>query len=358
MSLTGTISILFTCILSLNAPAQDAPPTQAYQELFTSTAAEIIMKGTRDWGIPRSDIFPMMPYVERLEKSGLEADVPFLLSIAKEKDGDESTFALLILLRKGGNDAVEGLYAASLKNPNALILYFASPSDARAVAARMIGNKESALAVRYGASLLGTVGDANSLALLKNIEADVQDADGSARVRGAIRGIEARLLDTPEAQRDEWCKQQLLCMAARRIGRSAGGWRVRLVASCIHKAGYEFTIPFLRAKMKNSDGLAIALAAEQKATELIDDISIIAGRGGREGTMAMSSLGKIGTDLAFEAIGNQIKPGEIAHNRLVAAVLAAYPNETTAAILEKLTKDERYKESWPDFVQQLEKVRL
>ena len=59
---------------------------QTYEDMFGKTFEEARMAGIRD-------IFSMVPYVSRMEKAGVEIDVPFLRKVASTGNHHESRMA-------------------------------------------------------------------------------------------------------------------------------------------------------------------------------------------------------------------------------------------------------------------------
>ena len=368
LSLTGDMnmkmfetSVLFFTVVMLTIPsailAADGLDTPTYRELFDMILPEARMARFHN-------VFSFVPFARRIEEAGVEPDVPFLRNVATTGDGYDSLLAWLLLAR-GCTDTMKTLYPAAAAHLREPIVLFAAPRDVRTIASEMLDNLHSPQ-VRLGAAgLLGLVGNRDSLIELRNRLEQTTEPLVRATMKKAIAAIEAKLQSVPEPERDEWDAQELCFAAALSVGSgSAAGIRVDRGAASAINAGFSFTIPFLRAKMEvggilsaKENMLAVALAGEQKAADLIADIAALLEKDQIRTGFAVAYLAKIANEAAFQVIAEQIKPGETKQNLHIARTLSNWPTEATAAFLEKLTKDERYRESWPDFETELGHAR-
>ena len=360
MKMLGT-SVLFFTVVVLSIPsvlrAEEGVQRPTYRELFDMILPEARMARFHN-------IFSFVPFARRIEEAGVEPDVPFLRNVATTGDGYDSLLAWLLLAR-GCTDTMKTLYPAAAAHLREPIVLFAAPPDVRIIASQMLDNVHAPIVRTGGAGLLRLVGNHDSLIELRKRLEQTTEPLVRATMKKAIAAIEAKLQSVPEPERDEWDAQELCFAAALSVGSgSAAGIRVDRGAASAINAGFSFTIPFLRAKMR-SDGiltaeenmLAVALAGEQKTAELVGDIAALLEKEQIRTRLAITYLAKIGNEAAFQVIAEQIKPGGTKQNLHIARTLSNWPTEATAAFLEQLTKDERYRESWPDFETELGHTR-
>ncbi len=142
-------------------------------------------------------------------------------------------------------------------------------------------------------------------------------------------------------------------------------WAAELVAN----SGVKCPVSFLRRKIKDGDItkrhvlakdiMAIILAGVQKEPELVSDLDRVVTASSRRlrWDWAVISLVRIGNKAAMDIVYKQMKPDDAEKNKNIAETLATYGTKSAVAMLEKLSKDEKHKASWPVFELRLKRLK-
>lgn len=340
------------------AQDNEGPQHLTYEASFTK-ALEAAKAASRD----ATDLFALLPYAKDLARAGRRIDVPFLGKVAAEsRDAFPTRLALLTLARRGGDDAIDILHSACIARRNVAlpVLYHASPEVVRAVALRMIAADEDAEEVRAaGARLLGLVGDKASAVALGKTAGGAKDEGFRHEANAARLTVESRLRSVPAKEQRDWLIQELRREAGLRqawASRSLSYGMMKAARSAIKHEG-EFTVSFLRSKIRKGDEFALTVAGEQRTGELVGEISGLAESGAASAGVARWALVRIGTDAALESLGKQMAPGRIKRNKRIATLLGRYGGASALPLLRKYAEDPRYKESRAAFEEAMANIR-
>ena len=238
-----------------------------------------------------------------------------------------------------------------------LAISFMEPQYVREVALDLANQSE--YYVRFGAlDLLAATGDKNTLERLQTMKTDLRDkpvtAELKERVDAAISLLEKRL-SLPADQQIEWGKYLLILFRANREEPSLNGERpFSIAAEALARGGMKMPAKLLEIQIRNGDMAAITMAGMQKDDGLIGALLDTASKGRQNA--AAYSVAMIDSEASYKAIADLFEREDPQHSKLMALTLRGQPSERSVALLEKLCRDERYKDSWPTFEKALRRI--
>lgn len=362
---TSFIVIVLTCLLVSSTAGVRAfceemerqPFTQLFEEMVIEGSKIPILRGSeRFLGVNR--FMPMMSkfasQAEKLVKAGAVQEIAFLISKAESHDRNEKCLALLTLARisenKQARETISRLMAADspLDNFGAIVaVTFMQPEFIKEVVLSH---------ATFGTyPLLAATGDKDTLEVLRKTKADLRTkpvtVDAVNRLNAAIALLDKRL-SLPEEKQLTWRKYLLVLYRANcERPNFRGGGNHAIAAEALAKRGISVPAEILEVQIENRDMVAIALAGIQKEEALVGALSDVATKVPEHA--ALHSLAIIDSEASYKAIEHLAKPEDPDQNKSIARTLRSHASERSAALLEKLCKDEKYKDSWPAFTDAL-----
>ncbi len=322
------------------------------QKEFSQTFLKIASEVIKDRGDDAS-VRNLLPYAARLAGKNAQVDVAFFQQIVA-KAGEAPIrvkLAALILGRTGIKETRDCLLTLLVDKPMiaAQVVSHMSPNNLRGVAKHILATKKEAKLQIAATRWLWHVGDKGSLTMLKKMSEEVADATIRDELQIAIGMVTERLNNTPEGMEHQWIMQEVRYWRAQR---DTGPCIVRtgtiiMIADLLAKEE-AFSTAYLRYKLRRGDPVAVVLAGRQRETSLVNDIQKIRGHHLDLG-LKITSLLMIGNTAAMDAIVKEIKPGATKANKRIADILVYHGGKSSVAILKKLSKDKKYKASWPSF---------
>ena len=324
------------------------------KKTFAESFLNVALEASKKWGV-NAKVRRLLPYAERLTGKDAQVDVAFLRKIVEgSEEATRAKLAMLVLARTGGKEASDCLYTLLVNKPKVggEVAFYMPPNVVRDAVERILVNRKEAKLQIAAAKLLRCVGEKNSLALLKRMLVEVDNATVRTELQIAISAVTRRLNDAPKGRELQWAMQELCYVRAWnewRLDRSQVGGIMRAARLLVEEEA--LSVPFLRSKIKSGDMLAVAVAGMQRETSLVDDMAKVSDNtgAGMDGRILMGSLARIGNAAAIDVLAKRIKPGATEVNERLAMTLAECGTEPTVALLKKLSEDKDYKASWPVF---------
>lgn len=362
------VAIILNCLLffstisgiALCADSELQPFDQVFQRMVEEEVELANKPIVRQWGKPHDWVKGFRPAMSRfasqaqnLIEAGASREIEFLLTKSESKDGKERCLALMTLARLAENKQAREAVAKQ----GSLAISFMEPQYVREVALDLANQSE--YYVRFGAlDLLAATGDKNTLERLQTMKTDLRDkpvtAELKERVDAAISLLEKRL-SLPADQQIEWGKYLLILFRANREEPSLNGERpFSIAAEALARGGMKMPAKLLEIQIRNGDMAAITMAGMQKDDGLIGALLDTASKGRQNA--AAYSVAMIDSEASYKAIADLFEREDPQHSKLMALTLRGQPSERSVALLEKLCRDERYKDSWPTFEKALRRI--
>jgi len=311
--------------------------------------------------------YAVSPYVsaaERLAAMARPEDIVFLQSHCRVQAHSKfSGLALMTLARMAKNeDAREVLQSLAMEDHIVALqaVSYADPQIMKGIAEHIIRESKGESRIK-AMHLLAATGDAQTLKWFRELlEAEMGNYLIKDALTAAVAVLERKIV-LPEDEQVIWQDAVLaLWQADFQVPNYVSGRDYLSPAKYLYQSGIKIPVELLALQIKNKDTVAVYLAGLRREEALVDSLSQVAGGFSRSrsryGLPDVWSLAAIGNEAAFKAIAEQMAPGN-RNNPKIAHTLTRQPSERGAALLEELIKDERYKESWPAFREELELIK-
>jgi len=308
--------------------------------------------------------WPMVKFsgrAEMLAKEYRDPDTEFLKRKASpEARGAGKKLAMMVLVKYASDKAARDVIfeLADREDRVALnALRYMEPAAARSVAQRLLTESRNGWVRAAAVDIIGIVGDAASLKLLKELQAKEQNRLVMPALKATIPWFEYRLAMPDEADQARWVKLETLWQEALEAAPTPiiVQEHYLLAAKYLHRKGVRFPLKFIEFKLRaeGPHGIgaritAIAVIWQQKETKAVPLLKTWALRGGEEGALALAALAELGTSDAISAIESAIIETctaierEERYLRGIIETLTWYGNARTSGFLGQLSEDERY----------------
>ncbi|MCP4379473.1 MAG: hypothetical protein GY794_25290 [bacterium] len=368
------ITIISLIVLAIHVPARAAELLDTYDKAIAD-AARTVPAAAKRGHIKRTSLSLYEKLGSNLAATFPKADITFLKArIANEKDYLATSLAWVMLAkladRKEARDVVlRHCYAGRDKRSRPLAILSVSfmPTAARKGVAEAIASQQGHWYSRRDMfELLAYIGDEKTVKLLSKIAKKGWSEIEREAATKALEFLQAKMKQSVSEQK-AWAQAGVRFWRARREVREAHirEQEPRYAAEQVANSGVKCPVAFLRRKIKDGDitkqhvlaedVMAIILAGLQKNAELTSDLDRVAARVAASPSellrwkWAVVSLVRIGNKAAMDVVYKHMKPDDAKKNEYIAEKLATYGTKSAVALLEKLSKDEKYKTSWPVF---------
>lgn len=352
-----TAAILLILLL-VHVPARSADTPDAFGKAFEK-AAESVDRHGKDW--EHRDVWSLTPFDavgDDLLSKFPDADVEFLkVALTNDHDQGVSNLAWIMLAKlsdhKEARDVIikQACNEKDLGTPDyararqAVLAVSFMPDAVRKEVAETIATQAKQWEFRKDmVELLSHIGDEESVKVLEKISKDERGHLQQSAV-DALAYRQERLKQAADEQA-AWTQCGILYWRVNREVDTPADYfgKYTWAAELLNITGVKFPVSFLRYHIKAGDRTAAILAGIQKETELVDDLDAVG---------ALGSLIKIGNKEAMDALSKHITPENASR---IAESLGKSGSHEAAKLLERLLKDENYKDSWPVFERTLESI--
>jgi HEAT repeat protein len=350
-------------LVLLQVSSLAAGPSQSLEKVFMQ-AAKAVEAAARDEHLRRGSLSPYEKAGDVLASRFPDADFEFLKAQAENEEGDSArklawmVLAKLASHQKDARDMVSGRAIAG--DRLAILAVSFMPEAVRKEVAESLVRQEGYWQGKQDlVELLGFIGDEDSLKALNDLVGRNNERLARPAAIGVLPCLQEKLKQTA-AEQQVWSQRGVCCWRAMleveepRLVGPEYVWAAEHVAN----SGVRCPVSFLKCRIKAGDVLAIVLAGIQKEGELIEDLGVAAESNSvLQRGKALESLVQIGNKDAMDVLSRLMKPGATEENNRIAQVLADMGTESSAGLLERLVRDERYRDSWPAFEEAIKHIR-